>query len=72
VSAEGFTISNPRGNNRNLEISFPKAGTWKKIKTLRPGEAFRCEKREVRVIEVGRPLRLQLLENGEFVDDRRI
>jgi hypothetical protein len=71
VSSEGYIISNPKTNNRDLELSHLKAGVRKKIKTLRPGEAFKCERREVLVTEVRRPPRLQLLKDGSFVDDRR-
>jgi hypothetical protein len=72
VSSEGYVISNPKGNNRDLEIHFRgRNGSQKKFKTLRPGEACRCDKRLVTIMEKARPPRLQLLKNGQLVKDRK-
>jgi hypothetical protein len=71
VSAENFIVGNPKGNNVNLEVTFvARDGRRKKFKTLRPGEACRCDKKEVLVTEVPRPLRLTIGSDGNFVADR--
>lgn len=65
MSAEGLIVSNPKGNNKDYEISFTgRDGTRKKYKTLRPGEACRVDKKSVVIAEVTRPPRLLLTENG--------
>ncbi len=70
MSAEGFVVSNPKDNNVDLEVTFVgRDGTRKKFKTLRPGEACRCDKKRVTVEEVARPPRLLITEHG-FVPDK--
>ncbi len=72
MAAEDFIISNPKGNNRDLLITFQgQDGARKKFKTLRPGEACRCDKRQVGIEAVVRPPRLLLLEDGSYVADSR-
>ncbi len=71
MSAENFVVGNPKGNNVDLLVTFvARDGTRKKFKTLRPGEACRCDKKEVLVTEVARPLRLMMQSDGSFVTDR--
>jgi hypothetical protein len=71
MSAENFVVGNPKGNNVDLLITFvARDGNRKKFKTLRPGEACRCDKKEVLVTEVPRPPRLLAQTDGSFVEDR--
>jgi hypothetical protein len=71
VSAENFVVGNPKGNNVDLLVTFMgRDGNRKKFKLLRPGEACRCDKREVLVTEQPRPPRLLSMGDGLFVKDR--
>lgn len=72
MSAEGFFVTNPKGNNVDLEITFlGTGGVRKKFKTLRSGETCHVDKRDVRVQEVTRPPCLEQLASGELVKDSR-
>lgn len=69
MASEGFVISNPKTNNKDLVLTYEtKSGEHKKLKTLRPGEAYTCDRRNLTVTEVVRPPRLVFL-NGAFVAD---
>ena len=71
MSSEGFTVTNPRNNNRDLVIKFKsRNGTEKKLETLRPGETCRIDKRFITIEEVARPPRLLLCNDGSVVLDR--
>lgn len=70
MSAEGFHISNPATNNRDLAIWYTRSdGQRKRLALLKPGDSYRCEKKSVSVEETQRPLRLVQTDEG-FVPDR--
>jgi len=72
MSAENFFISNPKGNNVDLEVTFISAqGNKKKLIIVHPGETAKIEKKEVGVRELPRPERLELNASGEYVKDTR-
>lgn len=71
MSSEGIFVTNPKGNNRDLEIrAVLRNGTQKKLETLRPGEAARFDRREIVVVERSRPPKLLVHKNGDFATDR--
>lgn len=70
MSSKGFFINNPKGNTVDLVITFVgRDGVRKKFKTVRPGEACHCDKRQVSVEEMTRPPRLIAQGNGLYVPD---
>jgi hypothetical protein len=73
VASEGFLVSNPKGNNKDLVLSYEtKSGEHKKLKTLRPGEAYTCDRKNLTVVEVARPPRLLLVGDTLVADPRKV
>lgn len=72
MSSESWTISNPKGNNRDLHVfQIDPAGREKLHAVLRPGQSCQPTRTQVIVREVARPRRLVLLPDGSYADDPR-
>lgn len=72
MSAEGLVVINPKDNNVNFEITFVgRDGAVKKVKTLRPGQGCKVDRKVITVTEVRRPPRLLYTDGGCVPDTGR-
>ena len=68
MGREPFSITNPKGNNRDLIIeAVGQSGLKIRLAFLKPGDSFRSEKEDITVRAVRRPMTLEfMLEDGVF------